>query len=123
MTDEFVLAVLSKYIANVKSIHDLEHRMKLAGNWAVRQCSSAGAWITLPKCNDLLVDLENTKRVWTDLVAQVNGSIIDVILYVEDQHIQELELAAPLGEMPAKISHFEFVQLPNERLLLRREVR
>jgi len=83
-------------------------------SYSVREQSTAGAWIELPMSEKFLLPSPPRKRIWSGLVANVNGKqIIDILAYTEGKEFQTIELASPLDDYPEEILDFEFSQFPD----------
>jgi hypothetical protein len=114
--EEFAAAIIQGYIGGVSSREEIRNELRIAGGIVVRDQSTAGAYIELPKCAVLKLDRPSKKRVWTGLVARVNSShLVNILLFINEGQIDLIELTAPLDDFPDQVDSFKFIETPADR--------
>jgi hypothetical protein len=82
----------------------------LTGKTRIRDHTEAGLWIELPLIPELLLPTDPPSRIWGGAYARLNGSVIaDVLLYIEDRRIVEIEFASALEDFPRIIETCQII--------------
>jgi hypothetical protein len=107
--NEFILAIAKSYWENhFPNLPFLAETILQKERLDIRQ-NSAGAYVDLPRCEELKVP-RTVPRLWSDLSAIVNDgtTFLIVIVFVEDGAVTTIELAAPQDDCPDLVKNWKF---------------